>query len=61
MIRIAKKLSSDIKERFAKIRDVSHPEYDPIYAIATFFDPKYALTLESEQFDNAISEIKQMV
>jgi hypothetical protein len=54
-------MSTEIKERFKKIRDVSHPEYNPIYAVSTFIDPKYAFTLDDEQIGIAIAEIKRMV
>ncbi len=58
---MAKKLCAEIKDRFAKILDVSHPEYDPIYAISTFLDPKYSFTLDEEQIDIAVVEIKGQV
>ncbi len=54
-------MCAEMKERFAKILDVSHPEYDPIYAISTFFDPKYAFTLDDEQIEIAAAEIKRLV
>ena len=32
---------------------------DPIYVISTFLDPKYAFTLDDEQIENAVAEIKR--
>lgn len=61
LLRISTKLKTEIKQRFAKILDVTDFDYDPIFSVATFLDPRYALSLGEEHVESAIREIKRLV
>lgn len=55
------KLAEEIRRRFSYIIDTTHPEFEPIYVVATALDPRYRLILTDEQINAANRHILYLV
>ena len=54
-------LSNEVRIRFARVLTVQSIDFDPIFALATFLDPRYSLLLDDEMLNMAKRELTSMV
>ena len=45
---VAKNMIKEVDQRFGHLLDPDHPDHDPVYAVATFFDRRYKTLLRKE-------------
>ena len=54
-------LSNEVRIRFARVLTVQRIDFDPIFALAKFLDPRYSLLLDDEMLNMAKRELTSMV
>ena len=54
-------LSNEVRIRFARVLTVQSIDFDPIFALAMFLDPRYSLLLDDETLNMAKRELTSMV
>ena len=50
-------LSNEVLIRFARVLTVQRIDFDPIFALAKFLDPRYSLLLDDEMLNMAKREL----
>lgn len=58
---IIRRLKANLDSRFSRVYTPAAINFDPIYALATYLDPRYTLLLDGDLLDLAKRELKLLV